>query len=323
MKFWRFVQILFFLGVAAVGLVVAVMIANADDTTLFDRMQLPDGDPNKLNYYIQPAPNGNEKVPFTTIFDPASVYLSLVVPAYNEEKRLPKMLDETLNYLKSREEKDKSFTWEIVIVNDGSKDKTKEVVLNYAKEYPNIFLLNQPVNMGKGAAIQAGCLHVRGELVLMLDADGATKIDDFEVLEKEIKSLMKTTNQAIVIGSRAQNEKAKRTPLRKFLSIGMHTLIVLSGVHGIRDTQCGFKLFTRESCKMIFMNQHVQRWCCDPEILVIARRLGMKISELPVEWNEIDGSKMKISGMIKMATDLIKIAIFHRVGAWKIRDRRH
>ena len=73
---------------------------------------------------------------------------------------------------------------------------------------------------------------------------------------------------------------------------------------------------------MLFMNQHVQRWCFDPELLVIGRRLGMKISEIPVEWNEIEGSKMKISGMIKMAIDLIDIAIFHRVGAWTIRDRR-
>lgn len=322
MNFLAVLKVLVVLGILAAGLIVAVMVKLADDTTLFDRMQLPDDNPNKINYYVQPPPNGNEKVPFPTVFEKPEVYVTFVVPAYNEEKRIPKMLDETIAYLKSRQEQEPSFTWEIVVVNDGSKDKTKEVVLNYAKDYPNLFLLNQPVNMGKGAAIQAGCLHARGQLVLMVDADGATKIDEFGALETEIKKIMKNNKQAIVVGSRAQNDKANRTPIRKFLGLGMHMLIVMSGVYGIKDTQCGFKLFSREACQMLFMNQHVQRWCFDPELLVIGRRLGMKISEIPVEWNEIEGSKMKISGMIKMAIDLIDIAIFHRVGAWTIRDRR-
>ncbi|EAY12817.1 glycosyl transferase, group 2 family protein [Trichomonas vaginalis G3] len=307
------------------GFIMAILMRFGDDTTLFDLTQLPKNNPKKLNYYVQPAKNPNENVPFKTIFDKPQVYVSFIVPAYNEEKRLPKMLEETIEYLEQRRYKDNNFTWEIVVVNDGSKDRTAHVVLEYAERYSNIFLLNQPHNMGKGAAIQAGCLHARGQLVLMVDADGATKISDFGLLENEIKKLMKNNKEAIVVGSRTLNEdksKVHRTFIRKILGLGMHILIVISGVHGIKDTQCGFKLFTRDACKMLFMNQHVQRWCFDPELLVIARRRKMKVSEISVEWNEIEGSKMKISGMIKMAIDLLRIAVFYRLNIWTIRDRK-
>jgi dolichyl-phosphate beta-glucosyltransferase len=310
---------LIFLLIVSLGM--AVLIKMADDRTLFDRLQLPEGDPEKLEYFIE---NSKSKVKekFATIFDEKSLYTTFVVPAYNEEKRIPKMLVETVEYLEQRSKKNPKFTYEIIVVDDGSKDKTAEVVKKYSEENSNILLLKQPHNMGKGAAIQAGCLHARGELVLMVDADGATKIDEFENLENEIKKLMKNNKEAIVVGSRAADDKANRTPIRKFLGWVMHVLIVISGVRGINDTQCGFKLFSREACKWLFMNQHVQRWCFDPELLVIGRKRGMKIAEVPVEWNEIDGSKMKISGMVKMAIDLVKIAIYHRTNLWTVRDRR-
>ena len=307
------------IGLLVISFFMGLLIRFADDKTLFDRMELDENNPEKLTYFIE---NRKEKVKFPSIFDKKSVYVSLVVPAYNEEKRIPKMLDETIEYLNKRQSADQKFTYEIIVVDDGSKDKTAEVVIEYSKKNENVFLLKQPKNMGKGAAIQAGCLHARGGLVLMVDADGATKIDEFEALEFEIKKLTKNNKEAIVVGSRAQNDKASRTPIRKFLGFGMHVLIVISGVRGIDDTQCGFKLFTRQACRWLFMNQHVQRWCFDPELLVIGRKRGMKISEIPVEWHEIEGSKMSIKGMIKMAIDLLKIAIYYRTNLWTIKDRR-
>ena len=302
-----------------ISFVMGALIRFADDTTLFDKMQLSDDVPEKLTYVVE---NHKEKEPFASVFDQKSLYTSFVVPAFNEKDRIPKMLDETINYLEKRKSKDPKFTYEIIVFEDGSTDTTAKVVTEYSEKNPSVLLLKQPKNMGKGAAVQAGCLHARGGLVLMVDADGATKIDEFEALETEIKKLMKNNKEAIVVGSRAQTDKANRTPIRKFLGWCMHVMIVISGVHGIDDTQCGFKLFSREACQWLFMNQHVQRWCFDPELLVIGRKRGMKISEIPVEWNEIDGSKMKISGMIKMAIDLVKIAIYHRTNLWTVRDRR-
>ena len=326
-------------------LLYAIISSFVSDETLFDRTQLPSSDPRKITYYIEPPPEKMiesgiadddentekdiNKIPYPSVFDEATLYVSFVVPAYNEESRLPTMLNETIEYLQRRQNDDPdNFTYEIIIVDDGSKDNTANVALEYAKDHshPNseIRLLRQPVNMGKGAAIQAGCLHARGKLILMVDADGATKIDEFGELEKRLLSSVQSTNnkQCIVVGSRAHIEeasKAQRTFVRKILGLGFHTLVLISGVRGVHDTQCGFKLFSREAARWLFPNQHIQRWCFDPELLVIGKKKGMPIIEVPVEWNEIEGSKMKITSMIKMAIDLVQIGIFHRTGIWSIK----
>jgi dolichyl-phosphate beta-glucosyltransferase len=226
------------------------------------------------------------------------------------------MMNVTLDYLTTRKSRDPTFTWEIIVVDDGSKDNTCKVVRGYADTNPEIRLLRQPKNMGKGAAIQAGSLHARGELILMVDADGASKISDLEKLEAKVREDGSANRERVAVGSRT--EKGQREPLRKFLGLGFHGLIWLAGVRGISDTQCGFKLFTREAARVLFPNQHVQCWCFDPELLLIAQRRKMLVYEVPIEWNEIGGSKMKVKSMIRMATDLLRIAVFHRVGAWTI-----
>lgn len=305
-----------------VTFIYALCIRFVTDETIYDRTILPSGSPNKLSYYIEPSPSADELIPFPSIFDLPEVYVSLVVPAYNEEHRLPAMLDDTLRYLHAREDKNRKFTWEIIVVDDGSHDRTADVVLGYARQNPEIRLLRQPCNMGKGAAIQAGCLHARGRMMLMVDADGATKIDEFSELERKLIQLRERNKEVVVVGSRAHMEgvdKAQRTALRDFLGKAFHALILLSGVRGVKDTQCGFKLFTREAARWLFPNQHVTRWCFDPELLVIARKRNMQIAEIPVEWNEIPDSKMKITGMIKMAIDLLQIAAFYPCGLWTIR----
>lgn len=330
------------------------------DETLYDLTILPPTDSRKLTYYIEPIKNINDPKKFPSVFDPPELYLSLIVPAYNEEKRLPSMLEETVEYLTSRQVNDREFTWEIIVVDDGSKDRTADFVINFNSQHPEVILLRQPFNMGKGAAVQAGALHSRGKLILMVDADGATKISEIESLEKKINNLMSVTKAAVVVGSRAsideiedmqtvpgssimpedefsfegnenaelnvQNSttsKAHRTPIRQFLGFAFHLLVVFSGVKGIKDTQCGFKMFSREAARWLFPNQHIKRWCFDPELLVIASRKNMEIAEVPVEWNEIPGSNMKISSMIKMAIDLVQIAIYYRVGFWTIKMKSH
>lgn len=308
------------LAISVFVLIHAILSSVVSDETLFDRTQLPDGNPRKLSYFVEPSTNPPQ--PFPTVFADPEVYVSFIVPAYNEEARMPAMLDDTLRYLRARESQDPNFTWEIIVVDDGSSDDTANLVLRYASQEPNIRLLRQPVNMGKGAAIQAGCLHARGQMMLMVDADGATKIDEFGELERRLLELQERNKEVIVVGSRAHLEgasKAQRTAIRNFLGLGFHVLIVLSGVRGIKDTQCGFKLFSREAARWVFPNQHIQRWCFDPELIVIGQKRRMEIAEIPVEWNEIPGSKIRISSMIKMAIDLVQIAVFHRTNVWTIR----
>uniref|UniRef100_A0A7N0TL85 Glycosyltransferase 2-like domain-containing protein n=1 Tax=Kalanchoe fedtschenkoi TaxID=63787 RepID=A0A7N0TL85_KALFE len=133
-------------------------------------------------------PNSSKKVRCPYIFDPAEKYISLIIPAFNEEKRIAGALDETMDYLKERSEKDTSFTYEVLIVDDGSVDGTKQVAVDYVRKHSvdNVRVLLLGKNHGKGEAIRKGMMHSRGELLLMLDADGATKINDLEKLENQL-----------------------------------------------------------------------------------------------------------------------------------------
>lgn len=310
----------FLIAASLLFLLISVFKSLIPDTTLYDYELLPYDNPEKITYYVEPNQSVSPSK-YGTVFDAPEVYVSFVVPAYNEQKRLPKMLDETLEYLERRS-LDPGFTYEIIIVDDGSKDDTANVALSYAARNSNIRLLRQPRNMGKGAAIQVGCIHSRGKMILMVDADGATKIDEFGELEKKFMQNYETNREVIVVGSRAHLEgqnKAQRTFVRKILGLGFHVLVLMSGVKGIHDTQCGFKLFSREAAQWLFPNQHIQRWCFDPELLVIGEKRKMSISEVPVIWDEIEGSKMKVSSMIKMAIDLIQIGVFYRTGIWTVK----
>lgn len=154
-------------------------------------------------------PVQKKRIPFDEPFAKNDeIYLSVVVPAYKEEKRLPKMMDETIPYLKERSKRDKSFTWEIIIVDDGSNDGTSEVALSYSKieGSDRVRLLKLEKNVGKGGAVRKGMLVSRGKYRLMADADGATKFSDIEKLEESLKNTEKD-GHGISIGSRAHLEE--------------------------------------------------------------------------------------------------------------------
>ncbi|XP_057436477.1 uncharacterized protein LOC130728915 isoform X2 [Lotus japonicus] len=204
-------------------------------------------------------PNSLKQVPCPHIVDPASKYISLIVPAFNEEHRLPGALEETMNYLQQRALKDPSFSYEVVIIDDGSADSTKRVAFEFVRKYTvdkvRVILLGR--NHGKGEAIRKGMLHSRGELLLMLDADGATKVTDLEKLENQIQAVAKkefhqedssgsdpsfriSDIPVVAFGSRAHLEEkalASRKWYRNFLMKGFHLVVLLAAGPGIRDTQ--------------------------------------------------------------------------------------
>ncbi|KAJ6432658.1 hypothetical protein OIU84_019823 [Salix udensis] len=201
-------------------------------------------------------PNSLKQVPCPHINDPAEKYISLVIPAFNEEYRLPGALDETINYLKHRAAKDKSFTYEVVIVDDGSADATKQVAFDFVKKYTvdNVRVILLGRNHGKGEAIRKGMLHSRGELLLMLDADGATKVTDLEKLENQIHAVARKE-----FLFRREKALATRKWYRNFLMKGFHLVVLLTAGSGIRDTQCGFKMFTRAAARKLFTNIRLKR----------------------------------------------------------------
>ncbi|CAH8503186.1 unnamed protein product [Schistosoma rodhaini] len=253
--------------------------------------------------------------------------LSVIIPAYNEVERLPTMLTEALNYLHKREDSDKKFTFEIIIVNDGSKDHTLEIAHKYCKREGSdtLRVISLDRNRGKGAAVRMGMLSARGRILLFVDADGATQFSDIEKLEEALASSVANRwngGMAVICGSRAHLEEqalAKRHPLRNLLMYGFKLFVWLVCVRGVRDTQCGFKLFSRPAARLLFHNLHVDRWAFDVDLLYLARHFDMNIVEIPVHWQEIPGSKLvPIFSWIQMAKDLLMIRLRYSLGAWKI-----
>ncbi|XP_057523044.1 uncharacterized protein LOC130802936 [Amaranthus tricolor] len=284
-------------------------------------------------------PNSLKPVRCPSIFEPAEKYISLIIPAFNEELRLSSALDETMNYLQQRGEKDESFTYEVVVVDDGSADGTNRVAFDFAKKYKvdfvRVLLLGR--NYGKGEAIRKGMLHSRGELLLMLDADGATKVNDLEKLEMQIHAVAESrldSNAAsgdsslgiagvpvVAFGSRAHLEEkalATRKWYRNFLMKGFHLVVLLVAGPGIRDTQCGFKMFTRAAAQKLFRNVRLKRWCFDIELVYLCKWFRIPMVEISVTWSEIPGSKVNLLSIPNMLWELALMSVGYRTGIWRI-----
>ena len=230
------------------------------------------------------------------------MYLSVIIPAYNEEKRLPKTLEEIDKYL-SRQ----NYDYEILVVNDGSKDKTAEVVTGLTGVIKNLRLFDNKINQGKGAVVRQGMLEAKGDFRLFTDADNSTSIDQIEKMWIEFKN-----GYDIIIGSR-DVKGAVLDPPQPFLRnviLGQSFKLFrkfIVGLWGIQDTQCGFKCFTKKAAENIFPKCKINRFAFDPEILIIAKKLGYKIKEIPVYWRNDPESKVKPKWMVNMAVDLLKI----------------
>lgn len=270
-----------------------------------------------------------QKETLPSIWDSPTKQLSVVVPSYNEEKRLPVMMDEALNYLEKRQKQDPVFTYEVIVVDDGSQDQTSQVALKYCQKYGSdkVRVITLVQNRGKGGAVRMGVFSSRGEKILMADADGATKFPDVEKLEKGLSDLQPWPDQmAIACGSRAHLEKesiAQRSYFRTLLMYGFHFLVWFLCVRGIRDTQCGFKLLTREAAARTFLSLHIERWAFDVELLYIAQFLKIPIAEVAVNWTEIEGSKLvPFWSWLQMGRDLLFIRLRYLLGAWKLERTR-
>eukprot|EP00347_Sterkiella_histriomuscorum_P015887 403355309 len=253
--------------------------------------------------------------------------ISIVVPAYNEESRLPTMMKDTLEYLQKKIDEGKLFrTAEIVIVNDGSKDKTMEQILEYTRNYPTSKKLcvrgvNQVQNQGKGSAVKQGSLYSRGRYILFTDADGATDIRGLDTVFNECKS-MDTNGKSCAIGSRKEDgSQVERHALRNFLSWVMHKIVQFVLKNNIKDTQCGFKIFTRDAAKLVFPTQHLERWSFDVEVLYLLGQQRVPVREVGVVWNEIEGSHLNVvEASIQMLRDMFLIKFLYTVRLWRQTD---
>ncbi len=202
---------------------------------------------------------------------------SIVIPAFNESNRIPATLDSVVNCIRQR-----GWSAEVVVVDDGSRDRTPEVVLDFATRAPEVRLLRNPANRGKGYSVRSGLLQALGEVVMFTDADLSAPIEEAEGLFAAIAG-----GADIAIGSRwlERARQSIRQPLyRQFFGRCFNAVTRLVMGLPFADTQCGFKAFTRAAAQTIFQLQTIDRWGFDPEILFIALKRGYRIVEVPVSW---------------------------------------
>lgn len=241
--------------------------------------------------------------------------LSIIVPAYNEENRITETIKKISAYII-----EKKLDAEIIIVNDGSKDKTENVIKQIEKEKTLVRIISYSQNRGKGFAVKTGGLSALGKKILFTDADNSTPIEE---LEKLLKT-MNETSAEIVIGSRHLNKssvKIAQGTLRKIIGKVGNFLIQILVLRGIKDTQCGFKLFTRDSAKTIFQMQKIDRWGFDIEILSIAKKLKYKIKEVPVSWfNDAESKLNPIRDALRTLKELLYIKFNLLTGRYNIEE---
>jgi glycosyltransferase involved in cell wall biosynthesis len=219
---------------------------------------------------------------------------SVVIPAYNEGTRLGATLEKMLSYIAEH-----GCDAEVIVVNDGSRDNTADLVRSFAERNPSLRLVENPGNRGKGYSVRNGMLTARGRVILFTDADLSSPIEE---VPKLLKALADGAD--IAIGSRwlRSELQTQRQPLHRQL-FGRIFNLLLRTTLGLRfrDTQCGFKAFRRHAAQTIFPLQKIERWGFDPEILFLARKFGFSVTEVPVAWGHsgdtrisplVDGARM-------------------------------
>jgi glycosyltransferase involved in cell wall biosynthesis len=210
---------------------------------------------------------------------------SIVIPAFNESARIPATLQSVVSCIRER-----GWAAEVIVVNDGSRDATAEVVRAFARNAPEVRLIENPGNRGKGYSVRSGMLQALGEVVMFTDSDLSAPIEEAERLFAAIAA-----GADIAIGSRWL-EKGRQTHRQPFYRqlFGRCFNAVTRAVMGLRfaDTQCGFKAFTRAAAQTVFQLQTIERWGFDPEILFIALKRGYWIIEVPVSWAHDERTRM-------------------------------
>jgi dolichyl-phosphate beta-glucosyltransferase len=210
---------------------------------------------------------------------------SIVIPAYNEGARLGATLEKVLAYVHVQ-----GWNAEVIVVNDGSRDNTAEIVRSFTAKDPALSLVENPGNRGKGYSVRNGMLHARGSIVLFSDADLSSPIEEAPKLFAALEN-----GADIAIGSRwlRAETQTQRQPLHRQL-FGRIFNLALRLTLGLQyaDTQCGFKAFKQPAVQAVFPQQRIERWGFDPEILFLARKFKFKVQEVPVAWAHREGTSI-------------------------------
>ena len=226
--------------------------------------------------------------------------LSIVIPSFNEEKRLPATLQRIAEYVRAS-----GRTAEVLVVDDGSTDRTAEVAARFQTQIENLRVISNGRNRGKGYSVRHGSLEARGEIVLFTDADLSAPIEEAD------KLLTNLAGYDVAIGSRAVNRaliEVHESRFRELAGIVFNWIVRIILRLPFVDTQCGFKAFRREKCKIIFEQQTIERFGFDPELLYLARHHGLKIIEVAVRWAHSPATKISMwRDSVQMFLDVLVI----------------
>ena len=235
---------------------------------------------------------------------------SIIVPAYNESARIGATLEQILEHVERQ-----NWNAEVVVVDDGSRDDTLDIAGRFASGHPALRILRNPGNQGKGYSVRHGMLEARGKILLFTDADLSSPITEAGKLFAALES-----GADVAIGSRwldsslqFQRQSLKRQALSRVYNLFLRMVLLFP----YRDTQCGFKAFTRAAATEIFPRQRIMRWGFDPEILYLAHRARLKVAEVPVAWGHEEGSQLQVwRDGARMAWDAIRIRAYAITGKY-------
>ena len=228
--------------------------------------------------------------------------LSIVIPAFNEEHRLPQTLDRVVAYLQTNSDRA-----EVIVVDDGSIDATARIVREYSQKYPALRLVSNGGNRGKGFSVRHGMLEARGNIALFSDADLSTPIEE----AGKLLAAVRDQGYDAAIGSRAVDRsliEVHQSPIREQAGIFFNRMVRWIMGIDFSDTQCGFKAFRRERSRIIFEQQRVERFGFDPEVLFLAKRNGLRVAEVPVRWSHDSATKVNVlADGVRMLFELLLV----------------
>lgn len=235
------------------------------------------------------------------------IALSLVIPVYNEEKRIEEGLKKALRYLPRV-----SYTTEIVLVDDGSTDETLILANQLLNGFKNFQIIKQGQNLGKGAAIRRGVLNANGKYIVFSDIDFSTPITELP----KLLDALKISDVAIGVRRHPNSNVTKHQPrVREFLGHIFTLMTNKLATPGIYDVTCGFKGYKKEAAKLLFSKARIAAWAFDAEILFLARKYKLKITQIPVTWADTKGTKVHMLGDgVRAFGDLVKIRMNDKLG---------
>ncbi len=242
-----------------------------------------------------------------------AIELSVVIPAKNEVNRLPATLEKVLRYLAGLE-----IEWEVIVVDNGSQDGTDRLVEEVASREPRVKLVKE-ARPGKGAALRTGMLQAEGEIVLFSDADLSCPIEE----EKRLREALQKGYDVAIASRRLPESQVEKTLGRRLASALFNGAVQLLALPGIKDSQCGFKAFRREAARRLFGAGRIDGWAFDVEILFLARRLGLRIVEAPVRWEQAEGSRVRaFRDGASMLLDVLRMRWHWACGEYEVEGKK-